>query len=71
MMRMGEVSPTMLASELEVTARSICKWCVAALEGEPSKLERDEVRRDYSGRLFIDEDAAKRLIAEKLGNSDG
>ena len=59
----------MVASELEVTDKTVRNWCRRALEGLRSKLAPDEIRVDFVGRYLIEDSALDRLLQEKLGKS--
>lgn len=63
MKRPGELNPREAAAHLEVHERTIRRWANAALDGEPSRLAAEAVRRDVTNHVWISRDEVQRILS--------
>lgn len=60
----GEVTPPQAAEMLKLDERTVRRWAHEAVEGRPSRLKRDDVRRDLVGRYYIRRSEIRRIVLE-------
>ena len=64
MRRPGKISPTRVASMLDVHLNTVHSWCRKAVAGEPTKLKNVE-QNNMTGYYWVDLEEVKALQGKK------
>jgi len=62
--REGEITPARAAKLLGVHRDTIYRWVIAALDNRRGRLDRDDVRKDVTGYIWVMKSKVDTILAE-------